>query len=144
MRRNAEGSGMELDPQSQAVLDGLNASGVLPFRQFTPAQVRERVLAIRAAAPTVSAHEVGNVTEQMVVSGGRQFPVRIIRPKTEDSDMPSPVVIWFHGGGFLFGSLDEADETARAIASQAGVIVVNVGYHLAPEFPDGPFCFPTG
>ena len=41
---------MSLEPQSQAVIDALNGSGVLPFRQFTPLDVREKILVARPAA----------------------------------------------------------------------------------------------
>lgn len=44
-----------------------------------------------------------------------------------------PAVIYFHGGGFFAGGLDETDELVRKIAKQADVVVVNVDYHLSPE-----------
>ena len=48
-----------------------------------------------------------------------------------------PAVIYFHGGGFFAGGIDETDELARTIAKRADTIVVNVDYHLAPgtRFP---------
>lgn len=48
---------------------------------------------------------------------------------------PLPVVVYFHGGGFTEGSLDEADATARALALHTPAWVVSVGYSLAPAFP---------
>jgi acetyl esterase len=48
---------------------------------------------------------------------------------------PSPGLIWFHGGGFVFGSIASHDAVCRALASRARVVVVSVDYRLAPESP---------
>jgi acetyl esterase len=45
------------------------------------------------------------------------------------------VLVWFHGGGFVLGSIEVSDVTCRDLAVQAGVVVVSVGYRLAPEHP---------
>lgn len=124
---------MKLDAQSQAVVDALNASGVLPFRAGgSPVAVREKVLSLRAARPMASEHQMSNVTEEMVPTrDGGEFRVRILRPR--ETPDPLPVVIYFHGGGFFAGGVDETDELARTIALRAGAVVVNVDYHLSPE-----------
>jgi len=46
-----------------------------------------------------------------------------------------PVVLYFHGGGFMHGDLDSADVAARAIAGLTPAVVVSVGYSLSPRFP---------
>jgi cation diffusion facilitator CzcD-associated flavoprotein CzcO/acetyl esterase/lipase len=51
------------------------------------------------------------------------------------ADGPLPVIVYYHGGGFLAGSLDLADSPARLMAANLGVIVVAAGYRLAPEHP---------
>ena len=53
---------MPLDPQSEAILAALNATGLLPISQFSPVEAREKALAMRAAAPP--AHEMWKVTEE--------------------------------------------------------------------------------
>ena len=65
------------------------------------------------------------------------MPVRIYRPTPEAG--PQPVLLWFHGGGWVLGSIDGSDPTCRDLAVQAGVVVVSVGYRLAPEHP-----YPSG
>ncbi|HTB72035.1 MAG TPA: alpha/beta hydrolase [Polyangiaceae bacterium] len=52
----------------------------------------------------------------------------------------APGLVWFHGGGFVIGSIESHDGVCRALASRAGAIVVSVDYRLAPEhrFPAGP------
>lgn len=124
---------MDLDPQSRAVLDGLNASGILPFRQFTPQQLRERMLELRVSAPETVADDGIDATDETVATAHGPMRVRILRPRTASTRDRSPAVVFFHGGGFLMGGVEESDATARAIASRADVIVVNVDYHLSPE-----------
>src|SRR5258708_28907203 len=46
-----------------------------------------------------------------------------------------PVLLYFHGGGFVRGSIDEADAAARYFAEHLPALVVSVGYSLAPQFP---------
>ncbi|HEY2504014.1 MAG TPA: alpha/beta hydrolase [Mycobacterium sp.] len=65
------------------------------------------------------------------------IPVRIYWPP--DAETPSPVVVFYHGGGFALGDLDTHDPLARAHALAADAIVVSVDYRLAPEHP-----FPAG
>lgn len=64
---------------------------------------------------------------------GGLIPVRIYRPA--GAKLPSPAVLYFHGGAFKKGSLDSGDTIAWGIADRAGVVVVSVDYRLAPEHP---------
>ena len=64
-------------------------------------------------------------------------PGRVYRARL---DRPSPgTVVYFHGGGWVLGSVDSADATSRTLAKTTGMTVVSVGYRLAPEDP-----FPAG
>jgi len=47
----------------------------------------------------------------------------------------APGLVWFHGGGFVVGSIESTDGICRALASRAGLVVVSVDYRLAPEHP---------
>lgn len=58
---------------------------------------------------------------------------RLYRPAGDESVLPA--VLYLHGGGFVAGSLDEADVTARALASQAQIAVLSLDYSLAPRHP---------
>lgn len=60
------------------------------------------------------------------------IPVRHYRPTADD---PAPLLVFFHGGGFVIGGLDSHDELCRLICRDAGVHVVSVDYRLAPEHP---------
>ncbi|SDL62106.1 acetyl esterase [Nonomuraea maritima] len=60
-------------------------------------------------------------------------PVRIYRADTGDA--PLPVVVYFHGGGWVFGSVQRNDAAGRDLALRTGAVVVSVDYRLAPEHP---------
>lgn len=120
-----------LEPQSQAMVDALNNSGVLPFRQADPITVRERILSLRAPRPAVSDIGMHAITEETIETSDGSFRVRILRPRQTTERFP--VVLYFHGGGFFAGGLDETDELVRRIAKHADAVVVNVEYHLSPE-----------
>ena len=70
-------------------------------------------------------------------ASGREIAVRVYRPATGDG--PLPVVVFFHGGGWVVCTLETHDPYCRALATEAGVMVVSVDYRLAPEhkFPAG-------
>lgn len=74
-------------------------------------------------------------SEDRVIDGpGGDLPIRIYRPAGSESGA-APVVVYFHGGGFVAGDLDTHDGTARMHAGDAGAVVVSVDYRLAPEHP---------
>lgn len=74
-------------------------------------------------------------SEDRVIAGpGGDLPIRIYRPAGTESGA-APVVVFFHGGGFVAGDLDTHDGTARMHAVDAGAVVVSVDYRLAPEHP---------
>jgi acetyl esterase/lipase len=70
--------------------------------------------------------------------GDPQVPVRLYVPKAE-SPAPRPAILEVHGGGFILGSIEMMDPWCQMIAAKVDVVVVSVGYRLAPEHP-----FPAG
>ncbi|MET0694964.1 MAG: alpha/beta hydrolase [Propionibacteriaceae bacterium] len=66
-------------------------------------------------------------------SGSR--PVRIYAPAVAAGSGPLPLVVNFHGGGFVFGNLSQTDWLCGQLAGRIGAVVVSVSYRLAPEFP---------
>jgi acetyl esterase len=118
-----------LDPQIQAVLDEQAAAGTKPPGTVTPDE-------LRAQFERLSKEQWGDVSDEMHSvedADADGVPIRIYRPV--ESDEPSMALVYFHGGGWVVGSIDTHDGITRAIARRAGIVVVSVDYRLAPEHP---------
>jgi acetyl esterase len=97
--------------------------------RVTPQSIRRNwQLCVKAFA---SREPVASVIEAEVDCGTHRIRLRIYRPSTATS--LQPVLVWYHGGGFVFGDLYTAGATCRALARRAGAIVVAVDYRLLPE-----------
>jgi acetyl esterase/lipase len=118
---------MAIDPQVEAYLERLKALGVPPIQELTPEQARANFAAsIEPLFGPVDA--VASVEDRETDDG---VPVRIYRP--DDSAEPAPALVFFHGGGWVVGSIATHDGIARALANRAGCVVVSVDYRVAPE-----------
>lgn len=120
-----------LDPQAQAVIDAFARMNV-PAPETVPiAQARQQFMEARRGflAPEEAVGAVENVTFN---TDAGPLPVRIYRP-TATSSVPLPVLVYFHGGGWVFGNLDSHDRLCRSLCKQSGHVVISVDYRLAPE-----------
>jgi acetyl esterase len=70
------------------------------------------------------------IYNEKIESADHQIPVRIYQPS---SVKMLPVLVFMHGGGWVFGDLDSADSMCRYLAKHADCLIVSVGYRLAPE-----------
>ena len=130
------------DKDMQAVLDALAALNGKPIETLTAADARlqptptDAVKAVVAAKTKKAAapEPVGAVSDQTYPSAsGDKLPVRIYTPKDAKKGTPLPVILYFHGGGWVIANLDVYDAAPRSLANQTGAIVVSAEYHLAPE-----------
>lgn len=139
---------MTSDPQLQAVLDQLPqrpVDGATPIAALTPQVARERPSLASAVHVVWSRHPLWRLTPSFPAPidkvehrtipsiAGREIALRLYTPR--GARAPYPVLIYFHGGGFVIGDLDRNDATCRALANRTYALVVAVGYHQAPEFP---------
>jgi acetyl esterase len=124
---------MALDPQVEILL-GLAKQANLPeVWQLTPDQGREQYL---TRVNKLKFSEAIFRTEDRRIPGpGSDIPIRIYTPRELKTSEKLPVLMWFHGGGFVIGSLETHDSACRLLANRADCIVVSVDYRLAPEFP---------
>ncbi|MBI3247645.1 MAG: alpha/beta hydrolase [Deltaproteobacteria bacterium] len=118
---------MPLHPQVKTVLDLMTAAGP-PLHHLTPQAARQAILAMRAT--TGESERVAKVEDRTYRAAAGHLPVRIYTP---DGNGPFPVLVYFHGGGWVVGSVDIVDASCRALANQAGCLVMSASYRLAPE-----------
>ncbi|UYP20407.1 alpha/beta hydrolase [Rhodococcus sp. Z13] len=120
---------MALDEHAAGLIEGLRQQGFTSFSQMTVEQVRATIATFTDLQ--LPPQEVGRVHQTHYESDGVRLPVRIHVPGTDSARRP--VVLYFHGGGFVGGDLSVVDEPARAITNGTDAIVVTAGYRLAPE-----------
>ncbi|PYR36193.1 MAG: lipase [Acidobacteria bacterium] len=126
---------MPLDPQVQAFLKQAAVPGAPALHELPVPQVRELVASMMGANPNSEA--VGAVSNLLVPGPGGEIPIRVYLPRNSG---PVPVLVYFHGGGWVAGNVDAYDATCRALTNAAACAVVSVEYRLAPEhkFPAAP------
>jgi acetyl esterase len=117
---------MPIDPQIQALLEkgtGVPETHTLPVAEAR-AQYEARI-ALMAAPAAIAA-----VNERHIAGPGGPLRVRVYRPH---GNGPFPLVVFFHGSGFVLCSLDTHDAMCRNLCAGAGCVVVSIDYRLAPE-----------
>ncbi|MFJ6095692.1 alpha/beta hydrolase [Williamsia muralis] len=125
----------DLNPAVEAMLSALEA-GFPDVTEHDPAELRAIIVSRRAPLSRQPDMAVARDVEIDGPDGGR-LGMRIFVPHGQDDDQPQavPVVVFAHGGGFVFCDLDSHDELCRTMATEVGAVVVSVDYRLAPENP---------
>jgi acetyl esterase/lipase len=131
----------DLDPRVLRVLDNQRIGSLFPESIRTGSfDLRTLDMAdIRASMgwPNIDVTAGGVYIEERAVPGtDLPIPIRIYSPGKAER---MPAVVFFHGGGFIGGSVKAVENPCKALAEKAGAVVVSVDYRLAPEYP-----FPTG
>jgi acetyl esterase len=117
-----------LDPQAQALLNLMVERAVPPVHTVAPAEAR-RLYLERRFFTQPEAPEVAQV--QSLHAGA--VPLRLVRPAGSTRDAVLPVLVYFHGGGWVIGDLDTHDVLCRQLSNASGCAVVSVDYRLGPE-----------
>jgi acetyl esterase len=117
-------------PQVRAALDRAAALGARPLETLAPAEARRELAEFARLRPAV---EGACDTRELAIpsSDGVTIPARLYVPA--GCARPAPMVLYFHGGGHVVGSVDSSDDIARRTALQSGAAVVSVGYRKGPE-----------
>lgn len=118
----------QLDPQAKALLQQMAQMNLPPFNTLPPAQAREQMKGMAALCSSPEA--VANVENLTIPGPEGKIPVRIYTP---GGDSPFPILVFFHGGGFVLCDLDTHDNLCRSLANRVHCVVVSVDYRLAPE-----------
>ena len=125
---------MSLGQQEQAFIDQLAAAGGRGFHEMEVAEARQAILQLFQVE---NPEPVAKVEDRTIPTPNGDLPIRLYTP---EGDGPLPVLVFFHGGGWVVGNLESHDATCRALANAAGCITLAVDYRLAPEhkFPAAP------
>ena len=132
------------EPAMQKVLDALGALGGKPLDTLTPQEARKQptpvdaVKKVLADTGSSAPPETGVTVKDLMVAGPLgNFPIHIYTPAGKG---PFPVMVYYHGGGFVIADTKTYDASPRALSKMANAIMVAVDYHLAPEnpFPAAP------
>jgi acetyl esterase len=119
--------GVFVHPQARQILDGKAASGAPPLWELTPGEARAGAEAGNAVIP--AGPDLESVRDIVIPSRAGGIPARLYSP----SAAAPGLVVYYHGGGWVLGSLDGWDASVRSLAVASGCDVVSVDYRLAPE-----------
>jgi len=125
---------MPLDKQIAGVLQQFRDIPEPDYSQVDAAQYRQFS---DNMLPAIPGEPMSEVRELRVAGADGELEARLYRPLEQDN---LPLLVFFHGGGFVMGNLDTHDNLCRSLAHQTGAVVVSVAYRLAPEhkFPAAP------
>jgi acetyl esterase len=118
-----------LHPEARTLLEIMDAQAAPPLESLDPVEARASRLEpmkMLGGQPEV----LGRVEDLFIPGPGRDLPVRVYASGLGGL---RPGLLYFHGGGFVFGNLDTHDAVCRALAKESGAVVISVDYRLAPE-----------
>jgi acetyl esterase len=122
---------MPLDPHAKKLLDMLNAGAVADMSRITPQEMRKDFDRL-AVTVGVNGVAVDAAEDRDLAGPGGPIPLRVYAPKG-CGGATLPGLMYFHGGGGVFGSTTSHDSLCRLLANAGACRVISVGYRLAPE-----------
>jgi acetyl esterase len=128
----------EANSEMKQVLTQLAALNGKPIETLDAVEARKQPTAADAVKEVLRMNDkstepeaISKVSDRKIPSASGQIPIRVYTPN--GGRAPRPVVLYYHGGGFVIGSNDVYDATPRALANAADAVVVSVEYRKAPE-----------
>ncbi|MFN0146150.1 MAG: alpha/beta hydrolase [Dehalococcoidia bacterium] len=118
---------MALDLATRTLLEQMAAAGGKPLHESTPAEAR--ALGAGMAALAGPGPEMARVEEHSIPVTGGSIAVRLLVPL----EPPQGVIVYYHGGGWVLGTIAEYDTLGRKLAERTSCAVAMVEYRLAPE-----------
>jgi len=123
---------MPLDPDAQKVVDLIVQANRPPYETLTPVEAREVYLASRRVLQP-DLPDVAEIKDLTCPGPLGPIPLRLYRGMSAPKGKPQPVLVYFHGGGWVIGSIESHEFVCRGLANRAGCAVVSVDYRMAPE-----------
>jgi acetyl esterase len=120
---------MPLHPDVEAFIKQITAAGGKPFHQMEVAPCRAGYKTFQVSLPQ-SQQKLARVEDRLVPGTAASVRSRIYTPHGSG---PFPVMVYFHGGGWVVGDIETHDKICREISGRVGTITVSVDYRLAPE-----------
>ena len=121
-----------LHPQAKALLALIEQRGLPATHTLTPVEAR-RMYRERRFFTQPQAPEVAQVRDASASGPHGDIPLRIYRPLGSTAGATLPVLVYYHGGGWVIGDLDTHDTLCRELANSADACVVAVDYRMGPE-----------
>jgi acetyl esterase len=121
-----------LEQNTRAFLDNLQQKGGPPIYTLSPQDARAVLSGLQASTPV---EKLPAVIENRTIPGGpggKDISITIVRPQN-GSNQTLPVVMYFHGGGWVLGGFDTHERLVRELANKANVVIVFVNYTPSPE-----------
>jgi acetyl esterase len=118
-----------IDPQVRAFLAAVAAENAPSTHEVTVAQARAGARSY--AAMTGAPEDVYSVTHDFIPGPTSDLPIAIYRP--EEAQGSAPVLVYFHGGGWMVANIAIVDSVVRSLANRTGCVVISVNYQKAPE-----------
>jgi acetyl esterase/lipase len=131
----------DIKPEMQAVIEKLQSYDARPIETLTAAEARKNPTPTTAVVDLMKEHNIPMPLSSIDTAGmeitvnGSSIHARIYSPKGSG---PFPVIVYYHGGGWVIADLDTYDASAKGLAEQTGAVVISVHYRQAPEYK-----FPT-
>ena len=122
---------MSINPQIAGLLAMMAERPQPDLSAATPQMLRE---AMDQPIPMETPPPVDSVRDLTLQLDGRDVPARLYFPVGTEGTTP-PLTLYFHGGGWVLGTLETHDATCRALAAASGSAILSVGYRLSPEHP---------
>jgi acetyl esterase/lipase len=119
-----------LQPDVMLLLEMMGSLGLPPLESMTPTEARD-FMAV-SSAQRAPGPEVGEMVDGVLPGAGGDLNYRLYRPATPG---PHPVVVYYHGGGWVLGSHDSDDPMCRDLCVRSGALIISVDYRHAPEAP---------
>ena len=130
------------DPQMQAVLDAQKQLGIKPLPTLSVEEARKQPTVgdgekelLSNQHKSITPEEVGSIDNVTYPTRDKsEVAARVYMPAGVSSDQAMPVIVYYHGGGWVIGNLDAYDATPRILANGAKAVVVSCDYRNGPEF----------
>lgn len=121
----------EIDPQLRALLDKINGSRAPRIHELPIAEARE-VFKKMNQRSVPAAEVVSAIADHACPGADGDIPIRVYVPLGQSAEL-GPAIAFVHGGGWVFGDLEDYDSLCCALANRSRCRVVSIGYRLAPE-----------